>query len=118
MDPAEAVYEFVRSIPPGRVVTYGQVAGMIEGVSLTPRQVGGIMHDAPSDVPWQRVVGAGGRLPIGKKSPEMMLWQRQLLRSEGVEFGEDNCIVMANHNWPMCDEEQFHGLFEDELEAR
>ena len=118
MDPAEAVYEFVRAVPVGRVVTYGQIAGMIEGVSLSPRQVGGIMHGAPADVPWQRVVGAGGRLPIGKKSPEMMLRQRQLLRDEGVEFGENNCIDMANHHWPMCDEEDMHGIFEVETEPK
>ena len=40
IDPAEAVYAFVRTVPRGKVVTYGQVADMVEGVSLTARQVG------------------------------------------------------------------------------
>ena len=60
IDPAEAVYAFVRTVPSGRVVTYGQVAEMVEGVALNPRQVGMIMFSAPEGVPWQRVVGAGG----------------------------------------------------------
>lgn len=106
-DPSEAVFEFVRTVPPGRVVTYGQVAEMAEGVALTPRQVGGIMHTAPQDVPWQRVVGAGGRLPIGKLSVELSQRQRRLLEQEGVKFGENDLIDMARHNWPMCDEEDF-----------
>jgi len=93
-DPAEAVYAFVRAVPAGRVVTYGQVAGMVEGVALTPRQVGGIMHTTPEDVPWHRVVGAGGRLPIGKRATELQMNQRHLLVAEGVLFLENDRIDM------------------------
>src|ERR1043166_5327849 len=95
-DTSEAVYAWVRSIPPGKVVTYGQVADMVEGVTLTARQVGGIMSFAPSDVPWQRVVGAGGRLPIVKRSPELKARQRRLLEEEGVVFLDSNqdCVDM------------------------
>ena len=99
IDPSEAVYEFVRTVPFGKVVTYGQVAGLIEGVSLTPRQVGGKMASAPPDVPWQRVVGAGGHLPIGKKATSLMIKQRQILVGEGVTFLPNDRIDMARHQW-------------------
>lgn len=82
----ELVYSFVRTIPSGKVVTYGQVADQITGVALTARQVGAAMHFAPRGVPWQRVVGAGGYLPIAKRSPEMKQQQRRLLEQEGVVF--------------------------------
>jgi methylated-DNA-protein-cysteine methyltransferase-like protein len=99
IDPAEAVYDFVSTVPPGKVVTYGQVAGMVDGVSLTPRQVGGIMYSTPTDVPWQRVVGAKGYLPIGKRATELMMTQRRILELEGVKFLPNDRIDMASHQW-------------------
>ncbi len=82
----EAVYEAVRRIPPGNVATYGQIASLIATVSVSARQVGTALRFAPEGVPWQRVVGAGGRLPIAKRSPELNLLQRRLLLVEGVPF--------------------------------
>jgi methylated-DNA-protein-cysteine methyltransferase-like protein len=83
----------------GRVVTYGQVAALVDGVIVTARQVGGIMNICPPDVPWQRVVGAGGHLPIGKQSPEMKLKQQKKLESEGVQFLPNGCVDMARFQW-------------------
>ena len=80
-----AVYEVVRGIPRGRVMTYGQIASMLE-VRLSPRAVGWALRSCPKDVPWQRVVNASGgcstdRLP---DVPEGL--QRHLLEREGVDF--------------------------------
>ena len=111
VDPADAVYQFVRTVPPGKVVTYGQVAGLVEGVALTPRQVGGIMASAPPDVPWQRVVGAKGHLPIGKRATAFMIRQRQLLENEGVTFLPNDRIDMAQHLW-LAHQEALEGLFD------
>jgi methylated-DNA-protein-cysteine methyltransferase-like protein len=61
--------------------------------------VGAAMRIAPDDVPWHRVVGAGGTLPIGKISPEMLLRQRALLELEGVRFLSGNRVDMAAHQW-------------------
>ena len=71
---AEAVISRVRSIPPGFVTTYGDLA------PGAPRFAGAVMaacHD-PS-VPWQRVVRADGSLAKGMR-------QRRLLEAEGVPF--------------------------------
>jgi methylated-DNA-protein-cysteine methyltransferase-like protein len=113
IDPAEVVYEFVRSVPRGRVVTYGQVAEMVEGISLTARQVGQIMNAAPEGVPWQRVVGAGGHLPIGKRSPFLKSEQQRLLEAEGVVFRKDHCVDMPLAQWPAVTASQ-SSLFDSE----
>jgi methylated-DNA-protein-cysteine methyltransferase-like protein len=114
VDPAEAVYAFVRTIPPGSVVTYGQVAALVAEVALTARQVGQIMNASPPDVPWQRVVGSGGHLPIGKRSPHLKIRQRQLLEAEGVAFLPDDCVDMGRFQWQPEGEEGLGGLFDNE----
>jgi len=103
----------VRSVPPGKVVTYGQVAGTLEDVSLTARQVGAAMRNVPADVPWQRVVGAGGNLPIAKVSLELKSRQRELLEQEGVVFlpGGSERVDMRKSQWMPPLEEQ-SSLFE------
>ncbi|WP_431245410.1 MGMT family protein [Leifsonia xyli] len=57
----ERVLEVVDAIPPGRVMTYGDVAAVLG--SRAPRMVGQIMAYYGSDVPWWRVVRAGGHPP-------------------------------------------------------
>jgi len=99
MDAADAVYDLVRTVPAGKVVTYGQAAEMAEGILVTARQVGRIMWDCPDGVPWYRVVGAGGHLPIGKRDPRMALIQRHFLETEGVAFLENGCVDMLVHQW-------------------
>ena len=97
----EAVYDAVRRIPPGKVATYGQIADSISSVSVGARQVGTAMRYAPEGVAWQRVIGAGGRLPIAKRSPELKLQQRQLLRNEGVVFLtlDSDRVDMTRSQW-------------------
>ena len=95
----ETIYELVRLIPKGRVATYGQIATYL-GHARGARTVGWALHGLPgdSDVPWHRVVGAGGalstnRLPGGGQT------QRSLLEGEGVEFGPDGRIEMSVYGW-------------------
>ncbi|MFF8384445.1 MGMT family protein [Streptomyces kanasensis] len=60
---AERVLEVAELIPPGRVMTYGDVAEWLgEG---GPRQVGRVMALYGGSVPWWRVVRADGRLLPG-----------------------------------------------------
>ena len=80
------VYQVVRSIPRGKVLTYGQIATLL-GAPTMARQVGWAMHGCPPGLPWQRVVGAGGRILINSLSMgEGPLLQRRLLEMEGVSF--------------------------------
>lgn len=93
----EQVYELVRQVPGGRVVTYGQVARAL-GRPRIARQVGWAMRACPNDVPWHRVVNGEGRLStraeIGGLNP-----QRMLLEDEGVHFELDGRIDLAVYGW-------------------
>ncbi|HRW18849.1 MAG TPA: MGMT family protein [Dermatophilaceae bacterium] len=61
MEYAERVLALVRQIPEGQVATYGDLAGLVG--SGGPRQVGQVMSRYGSDVPWWRVIRAGGLPP-------------------------------------------------------
>ncbi len=108
MTPAEAVYAAVRKVPAGSVVSYGQVAEMVEGVSVSARVVGQLMAFCPEDVPWQRVVAVDGDLPIGKRDPQLRIVQRRLLEQEGVGFLPDGRVDMERFRWWP---EELGGLF-------
>src|SRR3954470_3042605 len=57
----ERVFELVRRIPAGRVMTYGQIADIL-GEGYTPRTVGFVMHSADEETtPWQRVINSQGK---------------------------------------------------------
>jgi methylated-DNA-protein-cysteine methyltransferase-like protein len=93
------IQEIVRQIPAGRVCTYGQVAYLAGG--CTARMVGYAMASLPegSDVPWQRVINARGRIsPHGYGYGSLR--QRQLLEEEGVLFSRDGVIDMGIFSWP------------------
>jgi alkylated DNA nucleotide flippase Atl1 len=62
-DFVENVLEVVRTIPSGRVMTYGDVAAVLG--SGGARAVGTVMARYGSGVPWWRVVRAGGFAPRG-----------------------------------------------------
>jgi len=90
------VYALVRSIPRGRVMTYGQLARALR-LRGGARTAGRAMAACPSGrgIPWHRVVGAGARILI--REPHASL-QRKLLESEGVRFVERR-IAMKHHAW-------------------
>ncbi len=60
---AERVLDIAERIPPGRVMTYGDVAEWLEEGG--PRQVGRVMSLYGGAVPWWRVVRADGVLLPG-----------------------------------------------------
>jgi len=58
--------DIVAAIPAGRVMTYGDVAAALG--SRAARAVGLIMSRYGSDLPWWRVVRAGGYPPLGHET--------------------------------------------------
>jgi alkylated DNA nucleotide flippase Atl1 len=62
-DYTEAVLQVVATIPPGRVMTYGDVAWTFGHAGA--RAVGMVMRYHGSGLPWWRVVRAGGHPPRG-----------------------------------------------------
>lgn len=89
---AERMLEVVRSVPPGRVVTYGDVAAAAGSPSA--RLAGTVLSAlADESVPWHRVVRADGRF-----APHLAAEQSARLRAEGVEV-DDGRVVLRHHRW-------------------
>ena len=87
-----AVYEIVKNVPRGRVITYGKIAELI-GNKRAARQVGWALHANPSPetIPCYRVVNRFGEVSqafaFGGESR-----QRELLEAEGVIFDEKDRV--------------------------
>ncbi len=77
----EAVYTLVVQIPKGRVMTYGDIATLC-GHPNAARQVGGIAHYGPTELPWHRVVNRLGDCASGYYGGKE--GHRQMLEDEGV----------------------------------
>ena len=86
------VYAIADSIPPGKVMSYGQIAAVL-GRPKNSRLIGKIMSlaDRYGDHPCHRVVNSAGRTVPGW--PE----QRELLEAEGVTFRKNGNVDMAKH---------------------
>jgi alkylated DNA nucleotide flippase Atl1 len=65
-DFVEAVLDVVADIPPGKVMTYGDVAAAIG--SRAPRAVGNVMAWYGGEVPWWRVIRASGHAAQGHEA--------------------------------------------------
>ena len=71
----------IRKIPRGKVSTYGAIA-RAAGYPGAPRRVAWVLHRSV-DLPWQRVLGAGGEIKLRGDSA---FEQRLRLEAEGVTF--------------------------------
>ncbi|MGQ9835905.1 MAG: MGMT family protein [Thermoanaerobaculaceae bacterium] len=90
------VYDLVRGIPPGKVMTYGQISGLL-GHLLSPAAVGWALHVCPEDVPWHRVVNAQGRCSTERLPDFPPGLQRRLLEAEGIRFTEDGRLDLQKY---------------------
>ena len=93
----ERVYQIVRRIPAGRVMTYGQIAELL-GEGYTPRTVGFVMHAAPDGVPWHRVINSQGKCSTGRVLLPHNV-QQSLLEAEGIEFDASGRCDLGRYRW-------------------
>jgi methylated-DNA-protein-cysteine methyltransferase-like protein len=97
----EKIYRLVLRIPTGRVMTYGQIASLLEE-RYSPRLVGWAMHATPKDarhIPWHRVINSRGAISTGRvilHEPEL---QQLMLEAEGVVFDERNHCDLSLYQW-------------------
>jgi methylated-DNA-protein-cysteine methyltransferase related protein len=84
----QAIWHVVCTIPRGQVSTYGAVA-RAAGLPGRARQAGFALRVAPAalNLPWHRVVAAGGRIAFARSSPEYREQARRL-RAEGVHVAQ------------------------------
>jgi alkylated DNA nucleotide flippase Atl1 len=88
---AQRILRCIESIPPGRVMTYGDVAEFVGAPS--PRMVGRVLAMDDGSVPWHRVLRADGTL-----ADHLYSEQRQRLLAEGVRFKGDR-VELASFRW-------------------
>ena len=96
-DYRERVFQLVRMIPKGRVMTYGQIAEIL-GEGYTARTVGFVMHSSNDKTPWHRVINAqGGCSTRGLVLPHDK--QQRMLEAEGVSFNARGRCSLEEYVW-------------------
>lgn len=104
----ERVWEFVRRIPRGRVLTYGLVSHCLGG-PLSAQGVGWALKALPEPgpgkkysavtVPWHRVINARGQTSTHKNPDIPPDLQRNLLEQEGVTFDGEGRVNLDQFLW-------------------
>ncbi len=82
-DPGERMAEIVervRSVPRGKVQTYGGID------PLAPRLVGRVLATTHRALPWHRIVRADGSIPQGERQRELLLGEGVPMRGERVDL--------------------------------
>lgn len=88
---AEKILACVEAIPPGRVLTYGDVAEYAG--TRSARVVGRVLAMDGGTVPWHRVLKFDGRL-----ADHLYTEQRQRLLAEGVRFTGER-VDLQSFRW-------------------
>ncbi|SDJ81017.1 MGMT family protein [Microbulbifer yueqingensis] len=83
-DAISRICRVLAEVPPGRVITYGDLAEMA-GFPRAARLAGQLLRRLPeeSSLPWHRVVNASGRISLPEPGAGQ---QRERLEREGVVF--------------------------------
>lgn len=92
-----AIYSLVRQVPYGRVTTYGKIGRQVD---CNARTVGFALAALPenSDVPWQRIINAQGKVSL-RSDREGNLLQQILLEKEGIYFQRSGKIDLDKFLW-------------------
>lgn len=95
------VISFVKKIPRGKVVSYGQVASHC-GHPRAARQVGGILRAldvTAGKVPWWRVVNNRGLISIKGNWTATKELQKQLLETEGIRVSKEYVLNITKYRY-------------------
>ena len=94
----QAVYEYLATIPKGRVVTYGQIAKFLGNPNLA-RTVGNILHENPDGdkYPCYKVVNAQGKLAENYAFGGIER-QKMRLEADGI-IVNNNKVDLKKYQW-------------------
>ena len=94
------IYKITEKIPCGKVATYGQIA-RLAGIGKNARVVGYALSALPqqTNLPWHRVINRLGKISYSSSRNDHDNLQKQLLLSEGVEFGSSDRINLNIFLW-------------------
>jgi methylated-DNA-protein-cysteine methyltransferase-like protein len=94
----ESVIEIIKSIPKGKVQTYGGIS-KLAGHPNGTRQVVRILSSMSDkhNLPWHRVINSKGELP--RLNSKMFIEQIELLRNEKIIVSDDGKIDLKKYLW-------------------
>jgi|AGTN01.1.fsa_nt_gi Predicted methylated DNA-protein cysteine methyltransferase len=118
--PFEQVYEIVKKIPRGKVLTYGHISKKMNG-RLSAAAVGWALNGLSSEkaklkgydsktVPWHRVLNSKGKISTQEESPlegsdgRSVTMQQFMLEREGVEFERDGSLNLEKYLWRLSED--------------
>lgn len=90
------VFDVLRRVPRGRVVTYGQLA-LLAGRPRAGREVGWIAHEGGRRLPWRRVVNRFGGLASGYTGGRT--GHKRDLETDGVRVRRDMTVDLERYQW-------------------
>jgi methylated-DNA-protein-cysteine methyltransferase-like protein len=95
----QRVYKVVRTVPVGRVTTYGLIAKKL-GSASSARTVGWALNACHNDssIPAHRVVNRNGLLS-GKHHFKGFDLMKQLLENEGIQVNDDKVVDFNIKLW-------------------
>ena len=101
----QVVYEYLATIPKGKVVTYGQIAKFL-GNSNLARTVGNILHENPDGdkYPCYKVVNAQGKLAENYAFGGLK-FQKMRLEADGIIVNNDK-VDLKQYQWDYEDDER------------
>lgn len=93
----EKVIHIILNIPRGRVMTYGQIAGLANHPRAA-RQVVRILHSMSRkhNLPWYRIINSKGQIALADDAYQE---QKTLLEMEGVKVDTKGNIELAKYQW-------------------
>ena len=94
----ERVIEIIKSIPEGKIATYGEIADYA-GNRRAARQVAYILNSSweKHNLPWHRVVNSKGGISLRKGHGYEL--QKKLLKREGIIFDIDDKVDLKRFQW-------------------
>ncbi len=94
----DRVVACIRSIPAGKIATYGQIADYA-GNPRAAREVAYILHSSSEKegLPWQRVINSKGQISLRPGHGYEM--QKKFLEDEGVVFDAEGRVDFTRFLW-------------------
>ncbi len=91
------VVKVIKSIPQGRVATYGQIAAMAGDPHAT-RQVVWVLRSLSDkeNLPWHRVINSRGAISLTGAGCDV---QRRALEAEGIRLSGDGRVPLELYQW-------------------
>lgn len=89
--------KLIKQIPEGHVMTYGQIAGLIDHPRAA-RQVARLLHSMSTKyhLPWHRVINGKGQISLKGDAYNEQVYR---LEEEGIEVEPNGIVDLSKYQW-------------------